>query len=82
LYADKTGTDVNQWCPLEPWMFITPLLWRFIHESATSWQHLGFLPSLDHIGKSAFEESGAASNEKPKKAVTISWLSGVTSSGS
>jgi hypothetical protein len=26
LYANKTGTDVNQWYPLEPWMFTTPLL--------------------------------------------------------
>jgi hypothetical protein len=26
LYADKTGTNVNQWYPLEPWMFTTPLL--------------------------------------------------------
>jgi hypothetical protein len=37
LYADKTGTDMNQWYPLKPWMFTTPLLRRFIHESATSW---------------------------------------------
>jgi hypothetical protein len=48
-------------------MFTRPLLQRFIRESATSWQHLGFLPSLDHIGKSAFEESGPASNESQKK---------------
>ena len=67
LYADKTGTDINQWYPLEPWMFTTPLLQRCIHESATSWQHLGFLPSLDHIGKSAFEELGPASNESQKR---------------
>jgi hypothetical protein len=67
LYADKTGTDINQWYLLEPWMFTTPLLRRCIRESATSWQHLGFLPSLDHIGKSAFEESGPASNESQKK---------------
>jgi hypothetical protein len=26
LYANKTGTDMNQWYPLEPWMFTTPLL--------------------------------------------------------
>ncbi len=67
LYADKTGTDVNQWSLLEPWMFTRPLLQRFIRESATSWQHLGFLPSLDHIGKFAFEELGPASNESQKK---------------
>jgi hypothetical protein len=67
LYPDKTGTDVNQRYPLEPWMFTTPLLWRCIHESATSWQHWGFLPLLDHIGKSAFEESGPASTESQKK---------------
>jgi hypothetical protein len=42
LYVDKTGTNVNQQYLLEPWMFTTPLLQRFIHEGATSW----FLPSL------------------------------------
>jgi hypothetical protein len=63
LYANKNGTDVNQWYLLEPWMFTTPLLRRGLRESATSWQRLGFLPSLDHIGKSAFEESGPASTE-------------------
>jgi hypothetical protein len=26
LYADRTGTDVNQLYRLEPWMFTTPLL--------------------------------------------------------
>jgi hypothetical protein len=26
LYADKTGTNLNQWYLLEPWMFTTPLL--------------------------------------------------------
>jgi hypothetical protein len=60
LYANITGTDVNQPYPLEPWMFTTPLLQRCIRESANSWQHLGFLPSKDHIGKSAFEESSPA----------------------
>jgi hypothetical protein len=55
LCANKTGTVVNQWYLLEPWMFTTPHLQRCIRESATSWRHLGFLPSLDHIGKSAFE---------------------------
>jgi hypothetical protein len=36
LYANKTGTDVNQWYPLEPWMFTTPLLQIFIHVHNTS----------------------------------------------
>ncbi len=67
LYANKTGTDMNQWYPLEPWMFTTPLLQRFIHESATSLRHLGLLSSLDHIDKSAFEDLGPASNESQKK---------------
>jgi hypothetical protein len=48
-------------------MFTTPLLQRFIHESATFWQHLGFLPLLDHIDKSSFEDLGPASNESQKK---------------
>jgi hypothetical protein len=26
LYVNKTGTDINQWYLLEPWMFTTPLL--------------------------------------------------------
>jgi hypothetical protein len=67
LYANKTGTDVIQWYQLETWMFTTPLLRRFICESATSWQHMGILPSLDHIDKSAFEDLGPASNESQKK---------------
>jgi hypothetical protein len=37
LYANKTSTDVNQQYLLEPWMFTTPFLKRFICESATSW---------------------------------------------
>jgi hypothetical protein len=37
LYADKICTTINQGYLLEPWMFTTPLLQRFIHESATSW---------------------------------------------
>jgi hypothetical protein len=67
LYANKTGTDINQRYPMEPWMFTTPLLQRCICESATSWRHLGFLPLLDHIGKSAFEELGPSSTESQKK---------------
>jgi hypothetical protein len=46
LYAGKTGTDMNQQYLLEPWMFTTPLFRRFIHESATSWQHLGYFSIL------------------------------------
>jgi hypothetical protein len=76
LYANKTGTDVNQWYTLEPWMFTTPLLRRCIRESATSWQHLGFLPSLDHIGKSALK-SWAQCQLKAKRScnciITFCW---------
>jgi hypothetical protein len=57
---------VNQQYPLDLGMFTTPLLQSFICESATSWQHLGFLPSLDHFDKSAFDDSGHASNESQK----------------
>jgi hypothetical protein len=46
LYRDKTGTDVNQRYPLEPWMFTMPVLHRHARESAESWRHLGFTPSL------------------------------------
>jgi hypothetical protein len=47
LYRDKTGTDINQRYPLEPWMFTTHVLHRHARESAESWHHLGFIPSLD-----------------------------------
>jgi len=47
LYRDKTGTNVNQWYPLEPWMFTTPVLHRHACKTAKSWHHLGFIPSLD-----------------------------------
>jgi hypothetical protein len=47
LYRDKTGTDINQRYPLEPWMFTTPVLHRHARESAESWHPLGFIPSLD-----------------------------------
>jgi hypothetical protein len=59
--------DINQWCLLEPWMFTTPVLQKFIHESATSWQHLGFLISLDHIDKSSVDDLGPVLNESQKK---------------
>jgi hypothetical protein len=47
LYGDETGTNINQWYPLELWMFTTPVLRRHARESAESWHHLGFIPSLD-----------------------------------
>ncbi len=47
LYREKTGTDINQQYPFKPWMFTTPVLRRHARESAKSWRHLGFIPSLD-----------------------------------
>jgi hypothetical protein len=44
------GMDMNQWYLLEPWMFTTPILRRKTCKSTNSWQHLGFLPSLDDVG--------------------------------
>ena len=67
LYADKTGTDVNQRYPLEPWMFTTPLLRRKTRESADAWRHLGFLPSLDDVGTPDNDEDGPASNDSSDK---------------
>lgn len=49
IYGDKTGTDVNQRYPLEPWMFSVVILRRFAREDANSWRHLGFLPSMDLV---------------------------------
>jgi hypothetical protein len=49
LYGDKTGTDVNQCYPLEPWMFTLTTLRRAAREKATSWRHLGFLPLQDYF---------------------------------
>jgi hypothetical protein len=47
LYSDKTDMDINQWYPLEPWMFILVLLWLMAREDPKNWQHLGFIPSQD-----------------------------------
>jgi hypothetical protein len=47
LYGDKTGTDINQQYPLEPWMFTLVLLWLMTREDPKNWRHLGFLPSQD-----------------------------------
>jgi hypothetical protein len=47
LYGDKTGMDINQWYPLEPWMFTLVLLWLMAREDPKNWQHLGFIPSQD-----------------------------------
>jgi hypothetical protein len=49
MYGDKTGTDVNQRYPLEPWMYTIGLLRRHARESSDSWRHLGFMPSLDFL---------------------------------
>lgn len=49
IYGDKTGTDVNQRYPLEPWMFTVCLLRRFAREKSDSWRHLGFQPSMDFL---------------------------------
>ena len=47
LYGDKTGTDVNQRYPLEPWVFTLILLRKAAREKHSSWRHLGFIPSQD-----------------------------------
>lgn len=47
MYGDKTGTDVNQRYPLEPWVFTLPLLRRAAREKSDNWRHLGFIPSQD-----------------------------------
>jgi Plavaka transposase len=49
MYGDKTGTDVNQRYPLEPWMFTICILRRSTREKSKSWRHLGFQPSLDFV---------------------------------
>jgi hypothetical protein len=56
LYGDKTGTDVNQRYPLEPWMFTLTTLRRAAREKATSWRHLGFLPSQDYFPSQQINE--------------------------
>ena len=60
LYGDKTGTDVNQRYPLEPWMFTSPILRRNFREMSNAWRHLGFIPSLDR--HSAKDASGSGSS--------------------
>ena len=63
LHADKTGTDVFQRYPLEPWMFTLLLFRRHIREKAASWRHLGFVPPIhDPSGGNAdvLEERGSS----------------------
>jgi hypothetical protein len=47
VYGDKTGTDVNQRYPLEPWMFTLVALQLMARQDPKNWQHLGFIPSQD-----------------------------------
>jgi hypothetical protein len=44
LYGDKTGTDINQQYPLEPWMLTLVLLQLTAREYPKNWKHLGFIP--------------------------------------
>jgi hypothetical protein len=67
LYGDKMGTNVNQCYPLEPWMFTLTTLRRAAWEKATSWRHLGFLPSQDYFPSQQLddkEEGALSSREK------------------
>jgi hypothetical protein len=47
VYGDKTGTDVNQRYPLEPWMFTLVALRLTARQDPKNWWHLGFIPSQD-----------------------------------
>jgi hypothetical protein len=67
LFGDKTGTNINQWYPLEPWMSTTPVLHRHARESAESWRHLGFIPSLDDAVVIAEDDDEGASPTNTKE---------------
>jgi hypothetical protein len=47
MYGDKTGTDVKQRYPLEPWMFTLAVLRLSERQDLKNWQHLGFIPLQD-----------------------------------
>jgi hypothetical protein len=47
VYGDKTGTNVNQRYPLEPWMFTLVALQLTARQDPKNWRHLGFIPLLD-----------------------------------
>ena len=47
LYVDKTGTTMNQRCPLEPFMLTTAVIRRSLRTDPTSWRPLGFVPDLE-----------------------------------
>jgi hypothetical protein len=49
MYGNKTGTDVNQRYPLEPWMFTVCVIRQSAREKSNSWRHLGFQPSLEFV---------------------------------
>jgi hypothetical protein len=69
LYRDKTGTNINQRYPLEPWMFTMPVLCRHVREKANSWHHLGFIPSLDNaiVVADNDDEGPSPTNTKEKQ---------------
>jgi hypothetical protein len=43
IYGEKTGTGVNQWYPLEPWMFTVVVLWLVARQDPKNWQDIGFI---------------------------------------
>ena len=47
MYVDKTGTCMNQRCPLEPLMMTTAIIRRSLRTDPSSWRALGFIPDLE-----------------------------------
>jgi hypothetical protein len=37
VYGDKTGTNINQQYPLEPWMFTLVALWLMARQDLKNW---------------------------------------------
>jgi len=64
MYGDKTGTDVNQRYPLEPWMFTLVVLRLSARENPNNWRHLGFIPSQDFVPSNSSSAVKLSSEDK------------------
>ena len=57
FYLDKTGTDIYQRYPLEPWVLTSAVIRRFLRYHPWAWRLVGFVPDLDR--KSSADKGSA-----------------------
>jgi len=64
LYGDKTGTDVNQRYPLEPWMYTVLVLRLCARQQSHNWRHIGFVPSQDVVSSDSSQQGPLSAEQK------------------